>query len=106
DPQSVQDLCQEVFLRVYMAGPRYREDGAFSSWLYRIALNLSRDAGRRRRPTPTPQAWEPADPAPAVAHACERNELADEVVRALAELPLPLREVLVLRHYEGMNFEA
>src|SRR5947209_18460552 len=39
----VQDLCQEVFLRVYQAGPRYREAGAFPGWLFRIALNMVRD---------------------------------------------------------------
>src|SRR5919201_1673570 len=43
------DLCQEGFLRVYLAGPRYREAGTFSTWLYRIALNVARDAGGRRR---------------------------------------------------------
>ncbi len=37
DEERVSDLCQEVFLRLYRAGPRYREAGAFSSWLYRIA---------------------------------------------------------------------
>src|SRR5919201_1785 len=43
-------LCQEVFLRLYIAGPRYRENGAFSAWLYRIARNVARDALRRRPP--------------------------------------------------------
>jgi RNA polymerase sigma-70 factor (ECF subfamily) len=104
-PELVPDLCQEVFLRMYRAGPRYRHAGVFSSWLYRIALNVARDAGKRRRATlPLP------DPEPAAAglsaHTrCERKETAAAVERALAELPPPLREVLVLRHYEGMNFE-
>src|SRR5438132_9166499 len=53
-PELVQDLCQEVFLRVYQAGPGYRETGAFSTWVYRIALNAARDAGRRRRHAPQP----------------------------------------------------
>src|SRR6516225_9730352 len=42
------DLCQDVFLRAYVAGPRYR-GGKFSAWLYRIALNAARDVSRRRR---------------------------------------------------------
>src|SRR6516164_513216 len=53
-PELVQDLSQEVFLRLYRAGPRYREAGAFSTWLYRIAVNVARDAGRRRRHEPLP----------------------------------------------------
>src|SRR5262245_57223557 len=47
-PDRAADLCQEVMLRLYHAGPRYRENGAFAPWLYRIALNVARDAGRRR----------------------------------------------------------
>src|SRR5215471_14994790 len=51
-PEIVQDLCQEVFLKVYTASARYRDNGNFSTWLYRIALNVARDAGRRRRREP------------------------------------------------------
>jgi RNA polymerase sigma-70 factor (ECF subfamily) len=105
-PEAVADLCQEVFLRLYHAGPRYRESGAFSAWLYRIAVNVARDAGRRGRRAPEPLAdREPldrADPAEAV---CRRQELADHLRRAVADLPEPLRLVLVLRHDEGLNFE-
>src|SRR5207245_5028377 len=53
--EGVQDLCQEIFLRFYQAGPRYRENGAFAPWLYRIALNIVRDASRRgKHPQPPP----------------------------------------------------
>src|SRR5439155_22092471 len=48
-PSAAADLCQEVFLRLYGAGARYREEGAFATWIYRLALNVARDAGRRRR---------------------------------------------------------
>jgi RNA polymerase sigma-70 factor (ECF subfamily) len=102
----VPDLCQEVFLRVYLARARYREAGAFATWLYRIALNVGRDALRRHRrdPRPLTEADPPADPGPVEAP-CERQELADAVAAALAELPAALHEVLVLRHYEGLSFE-
>jgi RNA polymerase sigma-70 factor (ECF subfamily) len=104
--ELAQDLCQEVFLRVYCAGPRYREAGAFSTWIYRVALNVARDAGRRKRrdPVALPDA-EPADGAFLAEEVCERRELAHEVAAAVAELPPPLREVLVLRHYEELSFE-
>jgi RNA polymerase sigma-70 factor (ECF subfamily) len=102
----VPDLCQEVFLRVYLARARYREAGAFSTWLYRIALNVGRDALRRHRrdPQPLSETDPPAALGLAEAH-CEQQELARAVAGALAELPGPLREVLVLRHYEGLSFE-
>src|SRR5260370_15922786 len=70
------DLCQEVFLRVYRAGPRYRATGALSTWLYQIALNVARDAGRRRRRAPEPLGnHEPAGLGQAEAQ-CEQRELA------------------------------
>ncbi len=113
-PDRTADLCQEVFLRVLQAGPRYRESGQFSTWLFQIALNVARDAARRLRHTPgplpegdllpggshPPLAGEPAD------ELCERRELARAVACAVAELPPPLREVLALRHDRGMSFEA
>jgi RNA polymerase sigma-70 factor (ECF subfamily) len=106
-PERVPDLCQEVFLRVLQAGPRYREDGHFTSWLFRIALNVARDAARRRRTTPVPLPGDDdADDAAGVAELCERRELGRAVAAAVAELPPPLREVLALRHDQGMTFEA
>jgi RNA polymerase sigma-70 factor (ECF subfamily) len=105
-PEQVPDLCQEVFLRVFLARSRYRPEGAFSTWLYRIALNVARDAGRRQRhePGPLPTVEPPAAGAEVDA-VCAQRELTRAVAGAVAELPLPLREVLVLRHYEGMRFE-
>jgi RNA polymerase sigma-70 factor, ECF subfamily len=104
-PHAVADLCQEAFLRIYRAGPRYREEGAFTTWLYRIVLNVARDAGRRARRLPRLVAE--SDP-PALGSPEDelcRNETAQLVAAAVAALPGPLRDVLVLRHYEGMSFE-
>jgi RNA polymerase sigma-70 factor (ECF subfamily) len=102
----VPDLCQEVFLKVYHARQSYRDNGAFGTWLYRIALNVARDAARRRRPSALSlEGHEPVDrtaPADAV---CQQQESFQMVSRAVAELPEPLREVLVLHHYEGLSFE-
>lgn len=104
--ESVGDLCQEVFLRLYRAGPRYRESGVFSSWLYRIAINVARDAGRRsRRPSLSLVNQEIVDNAAGAEAICQQQELADCVADALALLPEPLRMVLVLRHYERLHFE-
>lgn len=106
-PDRAGDLLQDVFTRVHLARDKYRDDGHFGTWVYRIALNLARDAARRnRRPPPAPLA--DVDPessdAPADA-AADRRETAAIVAAALAELPAPLREVVLLRHYEGLSFE-
>ncbi|GCE12651.1 RNA polymerase sigma factor [Tengunoibacter tsumagoiensis] len=50
DPQLTQDLCQETFLAAYRALPRMNGiELRFSSWLYRIALNLVRSEWRKRK---------------------------------------------------------
>jgi RNA polymerase sigma-70 factor, ECF subfamily len=102
----VPDLCQEVFLRVHLHRDRYRAQGCFSTWLYSIALNLARDSARRsaRKPVALPDEGLAASSPPAE-RAWERRELGEAVDLALDRLPLPLREVLVLRHYQGLSFE-
>jgi RNA polymerase sigma factor (sigma-70 family) len=104
--EPVADLCQEVFLRVYEHRLRYRESGAFSAWLYRIALNVARDAKRRHHPEPLALAEvEPAAAGPSPEAVCEQAERGRLIAQTVAELPEPLRVVLVLRHYEEMSFE-
>ena len=99
------DLCQEVFLRVFQALPRYRENGAFAHWLYRIALNVARDAARRGRRDPvTLPDSEIAGQVIAAESLLRQRELGEVVAQAVAALPEPLRVVLVLRHYERMSF--
>ncbi len=104
DAALTADLCQEVFLRVLAARERYRDNGRFSAWLYRIALNVARDAGRRRR-FPTTDQTDRADPAAPAEEVCQKRELAVLVARAVAELPETLRIVLNLRCDEGLGFE-
>jgi RNA polymerase sigma-70 factor (ECF subfamily) len=101
---AVADLCQEVFLRMYRAGPAYRENGAFFTWLYQIALNVARDAARRRRTTER-LSDEPASRDVPLDLTCQRREQALSVRQALVQLPAELREVIVLWHYESMSFE-
>src|SRR6476660_1837903 len=50
--EDARDVCQETFLRAYRALAGFRGQAKFSSWLYRIALNLCRDWLRRERRTP------------------------------------------------------
>jgi RNA polymerase sigma-70 factor (ECF subfamily) len=105
-PEQVADLCQEVFLRLYLNGPRYRENGTFSTWLYQIALNAARDAGRRAQRATLPLGnHEPTASTPDGPAQCEQHESTALVRQALAALAEPLRQVLVLRHYEDMSFE-
>jgi len=100
-----EDLCQEVFLRVYHGRSLYRDNGAFANWLYRIALNVARDAGRRARHLHVSLPRDDVASEAAGDAACQREEIAGIVAACVAELPEPLRIILVLRHYEQMSFE-
>ena len=107
-PEAARDLSQEVFLRVYLSAGRYRDDGRFGTWVFQIAVNLARDAARRRalrKAAPLPVTEPPGRGEPADGRA-ESAERADAVAAALAGLAAPLREVVVLRHYEDLSFEA
>ena len=49
---DARDVCQETFLRAFRGLKNFRSEAKFSSWLYRIAINLCRDWVRRARRTP------------------------------------------------------
>jgi RNA polymerase sigma-70 factor (ECF subfamily) len=49
DAEDARDVSQEAFLRVYQSAARFRGDARFSTWFYRILVNLALDHRRRRR---------------------------------------------------------
>jgi RNA polymerase sigma-70 factor (ECF subfamily) len=102
---DVEDMSQEVFLRVYGARDRYRTSGEFSTWLFRIVLNVARSAYRRRRRQPESvdagQAAATSAPADQTAQRKEEDRLVEE---AVAALPPRLREVLVLKQFAELTF--
>ena len=48
-PEEAEEIRQEALLRAYSQAGRFRPDGRFRSWIYRIAVNLCHDRNRRRR---------------------------------------------------------
>ncbi len=95
DLHRAEELAQEAFARVFAKRKDYQPTGRFSTWLWRIAVNLCYDELRRRK-------RRDAEPAPDVSLLDqERGEL---VRAALMKLPEAYRTVLVLRHYENMKF--
>jgi RNA polymerase sigma-70 factor (ECF subfamily) len=113
-----EDLAQETFARVFAHRHSFAAEGRFSTWMWRIAVNLCHDELRRRarRPeSPLPGegsddgvegafGQEPAAEQPTPAEALEQLEAAEQVRQAVARLPEHYRAVVVLRHYEGLRF--
>ena len=46
---DAEDLSQDVFIRIYQAAPRYEAKAAFTTWMYRIAVNLCLNYQRRKK---------------------------------------------------------
>jgi len=49
DRDFIDDLAQEVFIKAYQALPHFRFEASFYTWLYRIAVNKSRDELRKKK---------------------------------------------------------
>ena len=121
----VEDMAQEVFLRLYRALPEFRGDAALSTYLYRIVINVAQDEWKRRRRERVVIAAAPAveDEGDAgwiesfggdelAEHArnpeqrMEDAEVRAAVDAAMAGLPEMERAVLVLYHQEECSYEG
>jgi RNA polymerase sigma-70 factor, ECF subfamily len=112
--EDARDVCQETFLRAFRALPGFRGQAKFSSWLYRIALNLCRDWVRRERRTPVVPAPEDVDvmelaaqaePSESIEELVARKDLIRTVERAMAMLPEEQRTAIVLKEFHGLTFQ-
>src|SRR5678809_1331236 len=79
--EDARDVCQETFLRAFRALPGFRGQSKFSSWLYRIALNLCRDWLRKERRAPIVQVAEDVDLLEMAAAAEPSESIEDLVAR-------------------------
>src|SRR5690242_636417 len=112
--EDARDVAQETFLRAFRALPGFRGQAKFSSWLYRIALNLCRDWIRRERRAPIVQPPEDVDvmelaaasePSESIEDLVARKDLSRAVERAMALLPDEQRTAIVLKEYHGLTFQ-
>ena len=118
DASQVDDITQEVFLRVYRAAANYRPAAKFSTWLYRIVANLSLNAMRSARKGRTGQVRTMAGqddetffrqipdsrygrPDEALVSA----ELAGKIAEAVDRLPEKQKIAIILRNYERKSYE-
>lgn len=107
DRALAEDVTQEAFFRVLRARRSYR-GGQFKSWLFSIARNLAFDQLRRsnRQQPLAPQyddeQIDERDPERSLAG----NQSKDLLVRALAQLPLAAREVILLGRFEFEDYDA
>jgi RNA polymerase sigma-70 factor (ECF subfamily) len=109
---EVEDVAQEVFLQVHRSLDAFRGDARFSTWLYRLTLNVARMHLRRQKSRPK-LAFAGADEAgkleqPALetpAHEAERHERMAALGRLLERLSEKKREALILHDFQGIAAE-
>jgi RNA polymerase sigma-70 factor (ECF subfamily) len=103
DPEDGKDLVQEILMQLWRSFPSFRGEAAFSTWMYRVALNTA----LLRRRTARARAREEADPETLAAVAAEPDQPNPDVAtlyRCIRELP-PLDRAIVLLHLEGQSYE-
>lgn len=110
DPERARDAVQESFVRVWKHLASYHAGGRFTTWLYRIVVNLCYDAMRRERvrrgffgnADPASAADDPPDPA-GLQQQVEAQDLAANALRIAHGLPPKQRLVFMLRDVQDME---
>lgn len=110
------DASQEVFLRVFRFLGGFQEESGFSTWLYRIGVNVCKDMFQRKKrlnETSLERIGEDEEDyvtdipderfRPDAVH--DQTELRDALARAIGELPGPQREIVILRDIQGLSYE-
>lgn len=120
DAEEAADLTQDTFLQVLRSIKKFRGDSELKTWLFRIAINESRNRfrwwKRRRRESTVSLDEQPvhdgvplnetlADAAEDPEQALMRRQERERLERALNDLPLPFREVVVLCDIEGQSYQ-
>jgi len=116
DRDEIQDVAQEVFIKVFRALPKFRGDSSFYTWIYRIAVNTSKNhlVSKSRRIQNTQLEFEEAESfsnnedqrnldTPDAVYA--RGELEKTMAKAIDSLPEELKSAIVLREVDGLSYE-
>jgi len=114
------EVVQDAFLSAYRSIKKFRGEARFSTWLYSIVLNLSRNRRKQIKtrgarevysidaPAETeegPLRRDPPDPGPSILEQMEKKEVDARVQGCISGLDSEYREVLVLRDIQGFSYE-
>lgn len=113
--EEIEDLSQEVFIRVHKSLHRFEQDASFYSWLYRITVNICIDEIRRRKIKKTfslemfSESALERDKKPSRGESASDSVLDEEkrriILKALQKLSPVHRTAIVLREYEDLSYD-
>lgn len=104
--EDAKDVSQEVCLKLYNNLGSFHHKAKLSTWMYRIAVNACIDFLRKRKPTvPLKEAITRSDEKSSseVAEDIDRQDIMLKVQRKLAGFPLKQKNVIILKHFEGLT---
>lgn len=104
DRADALDATQDTFVSVFRQAGTFRAEAAFTTWLYRVAVNACRDLLRRRRRAPEPIEEVPERPRPGIGTE-DVVGLRLELARALAQLPEEYRDAVLMHDLGALPYE-
>jgi RNA polymerase sigma-70 factor (ECF subfamily) len=110
DSSEAEDLAQQAFVRAWQALPRFRSEAKFSTWLYRIVINLCYNRLPQVKAdlvslVPDEEAMNLPDERQQVEKNFLDSELRDLLHQEIAALPESYRLLLTLRHLQELSYE-
>ena len=110
DRDFIEDLAQEVFIKAYQALPRFRFEASFYTWLYRIAVNKSRDELRKKKlrrffSFQTLDEGTDKEIHLRLSVSPENRDSQELVSLGLQTLPEKFRTAVILKDIEGLSYE-
>lgn len=103
--EDANDVAQDAFIRAYKAIGRFRGDSAFSTWLYRIAVNACLNFRAARRPPADELPETLPDKGTPALERMVRDERSRRVRAAVTTLPERQRATLILKVYHDLSHE-
>ena len=121
--QDAEEVSQDVFLRIHRALPSFRGDSEFTTWMYRITINLARNKYRWNKSRGAQKnvsmdappengegssdgvAFTVADPEMPPDERVAMDEIERNITTEMERLPALYRETLVMRNLENMNYD-
>jgi len=104
NPAVAEELVQEAMVKAWSQSRHFDPRRArFSTWLYKIVVNLCLDYRRRKHAVPMPDGFDPVDPGPAADRMLEIGERDAAIDKAMQELPARQRAAMALVYAEGMS---
>jgi RNA polymerase sigma-70 factor (ECF subfamily) len=109
--EEARDATQETFLSAYRNLSKFRGEAKFSSWIYRIALNICNTKLRGRARGTVSIEGQREDSGIVIAAALDdlgsniqQQQITLHVRRALQAIPAEMRQVIIMKEYEGLKF--